>query len=133
MSDTRIALYIGNEIYPGQGSDPAATVQKLQQSPLTSPILSLVNQSAQNPDQIVYNDASNELFAGSGLYIGSSAWPGIISSLRGGGNIQEVYLSFSTNGTQYMSNLTSVRSICCLPTVTPSVSIVSGDSGVSTI
>lgn len=109
MSTTRIALYIGNELYPGPGSDPAATIRTLQQSPLTSPILSLVNQYAQNPAQIVYNDGPNVLFDSSGTYIGSGAWPGIISSLRSGGNIREVYLSFSTSGTQYMSNLISTN------------------------
>lgn len=29
--------------------------------------------------------------------------------------------------------ITSVRSICCLPTVKPALAVVSGDSGVSTI
>ena len=105
MTDTRIALYIGNALYPGQGSDPAGTVQTLQQSPLTSPILGLLNQNAENPDQLVFNDGPNAVFDTSGQYIGSSEWPGIISSLRSGGKIREVYLSFSTSGTQYMSNL----------------------------
>lgn len=56
MSDTRIALYIGNALYPSQGCDPSGTVKSLQQSPLTNSILSLLNQSAANPDQLVYND-----------------------------------------------------------------------------
>lgn len=106
MSHTRIALYIGNELYPGASPDPSVTIQTLQASPLTSPILSLLNQSAQNPNQLVYNDATNPVFDSSGNYIGSSEWPGIISDLRDT-NIQEVYLSFSTNGTQFMSNLIS--------------------------
>lgn len=105
MSTTRIALYIGNELYPGSGEDPASTIKTLQGSPLTSPILSLLNQSAQDPSKLVYNDASNPVFDTSGDYIGSSDWAGIIADLRNGGEIQEVYLSFSTNGTEYMANL----------------------------
>ena len=104
MSDTRIALYIGNELYPGSGSDPSGTIKTLQASPLTSPILGLLNQSASDPSQLVYNDAGNPLFDTTGAYIGSGTWPGILSSLRGGGNIRELYLSFSTNGTEYMAN-----------------------------
>lgn len=103
----RIALYIGNSLYPGGGNDPSDTISILQNSPLTSPILSLLNQSAQNPDNLVYNDAANPVFNTSGDYIGSDEWAGTISDLRNGGNIQEVYLSFSTNGTEYMANLIS--------------------------
>jgi hypothetical protein len=96
-------MYIGNELYPGGGSDPAGTTKILQQSPLTSPILSLLNQIGSST-QLVYNDPVNPVFNTSGDYIGSSQWPGVIASLRGG-NIQEVYLSYSTTGTQYMGNL----------------------------
>lgn len=107
MSGTRLALYIGDELYPSPGSDPTSTVRTLQQSALTSPILGLLNQNAGNADQLVFNDGTNPVFDTSGSYIGSSEWPGIISSLRSGGSIREVYLSFSTNGTEYMSNLIS--------------------------
>ncbi len=113
MSESKIALYIGNELYPGGGSDPSGTIKILQQSPLTSPILGLLNQSADHPDQLVYNDGINPLFNTSGDYIGSNQWPGILSSLRGG-NIREVYLSFSTNGTEYMSNLISSNKTAAL-------------------
>lgn len=105
MASTRIALYIGNELYPSAGSDPSGTIQTLQQSPLTSPILSLLNQSGQNSDQLVYNDSTNPVFDSSGSYIGSSEWPGIVSKLRSGGSVREIYLSFSTSGTEYMGNL----------------------------
>lgn len=105
MSSTRIALYIGNELYPGTGQDPASTIKTLQASPLTSPILSLLNQSAQDATKLVYNDAPNPVFDTSGAYIGSSDWPGIISDLRNGGDIREIYLSFSTSGTEYMADL----------------------------
>lgn len=108
MSDTRIALYIGNELYPNQNSDPSGTVKILQQSPLTSPILGLLNKSAENAQQLVYNDATNPVFDTSGKYIGGSEWPGIISNLRGG-SIQDLYLSFSTSGTQYLSDLISTN------------------------
>jgi hypothetical protein len=101
---SRIALYIGNELYPGGGSDPSGTTTILQQSPLTSPILGLLNQNASNASQLVYNDGVNPLFDTNGSYLGSSQWPGILKNLRGG-NITEAYLSFSTNGTQWMSNL----------------------------
>lgn len=101
---SRIALYIGNELYPGGGSDPSGTTTTLQQSPLTSPILSLLNQNGSNANQLVYNDGVNPVFDTSGSYIGSSQWPGIVQKLRGG-NIKEVYLSFSTTGTTWMANL----------------------------
>jgi hypothetical protein len=101
---TRIALYIGNELYPGNGSDPAGTIATLQASALTSPILSLLNQSARDPTTLVYNDAANPVYDTSGDYIGDPTWPGILATLRGG-NISEAYLSFSTNGTEYMANL----------------------------
>lgn len=106
---SRIALYIGNELYPGAGSDPAGTTTTLQQSPLTSPILSLLNQNGSDTTQLVYNDTINPLFDTSGAYIGSSQWAGILKNLRGG-NIQEVYLSFSTSGSEWMSNLISSNS-----------------------
>lgn len=105
MTDSRIALYIGNELYPGTGSEPKHTVTVLQKSPLTSPILGLLNQSASNSKQLVYNDGTYPLFDSSGAYIGSDQWPAILKSLRDGGNIRELYLSFSTSGTEYMSNL----------------------------
>ncbi len=110
---SRIALYIGNELYPGGGSDPSGTTKTLQQSPLTSPILGLLNQSADDSSILVYNDGVNPLFNTNGAYIGSNQWPGILKSLRGG-NIQEVYLSFSTNGTQYMSDLISSNKAAAL-------------------
>jgi hypothetical protein len=110
MSNTRIALYIGNELYPGTDAHPAQTIKTLQASPLTSPILSLLNENANNPAQLVYNDGGNPVFDTSGAYIGSSDWPGIVQSLRSGGNIQEVYLSFSTNGSEWLSKLISKNS-----------------------
>jgi hypothetical protein len=113
MSTSRIALYIGNELYPGGGSDPSGTITTLQQSPLTSPVLGLLNQNANDSSQLVYNDGVNPLFNTSGAYIGSNQWPGILKNLRGG-NIQEVYLSFSTSGTQYMSNLISSNKAAAL-------------------
>jgi hypothetical protein len=107
MPDPRIALYVGDELYPVSGSDPSKTVEILQRSPLTSPILSLVNQSGDQPDQLVYNEATNPIFDTTGAYIGSDQWAGIVASLRGGGDVREVYLSFSTNGTAYMNDLLS--------------------------
>ena len=101
----RIAIYIGNSLYPGGGNDPSSTIEILQNSPLTSPILSLLNQSASDPSVLVYNDAPNPVFNTSGAFIGDPSWAEAISSLRSGGNIQELYLSFSTNGTEYMGNL----------------------------
>lgn len=101
---TRIAVYIGNELYPGNGSDPAGTIKTLQSSPLTSPILSLLNLSAKDTSQLVYNNTPNAVYDTSGNYIGDSTWPGILATLRGG-NIVEAYLSFSTNGTQFMGQL----------------------------
>ncbi|WP_340202083.1 glycoside hydrolase family 18 protein [Ascidiimonas sp. W6] len=104
MKNTRIAIYLGNSLYPTVGNNPDTTIKILQNSPLTSPILSLLNQSAANPDQLVYNDGGNPVFNTQGDYIGSSEWAHTIKKLRGG-NVKEVYLSFSTNGTEYMSNL----------------------------
>ncbi|MEM1322554.1 MAG: hypothetical protein AAGG75_19980 [Bacteroidota bacterium] len=105
MPNPRIALYVGNEVYPSAGSDPSGTIKTLQQSPLTSPILGLLNQSASNPSELVFNDATNPLYNTTGDYIGSSQWPTLLKSLRNGGDVQELYLSFSTNGTEFMSSL----------------------------
>jgi len=101
---SRIALYIGNELYPGNGSDPSGTTKILQQSPLTSAILGLVNTNPIGPTEVDFNDSINGLFDTSGNYLGSSQWPGILKNLRGG-NIVETYLSFSTGAIQWMSNL----------------------------
>mgnify|MGYP006279448187 CR=1 FL=1 len=118
MSTSRIALYIGNELYPGQGSDPDSTIKKLHASPLTSPILSLLNQSAADSQNLVYNQKENPLFNTSGDYLGDKDWPRIINDLRNGGNIQEVYLSFSSTGTEYMGNLLSSNKTAAMQILT---------------
>ena len=82
MNENRIALYVGNSLYPGETSDPNSTMRILQNSPLTSPILGLLNQNAANPNQLVYNDWVNPVFNIKGEYIGSSKWKNIIKSLR---------------------------------------------------
>ncbi len=102
----RLAVYIGNELYPGGGSDPASTIRQLQNSPLTSPILSLLNLDGKDNSQLVYNNTPNAVYNTSGDYIGDSTWPSILATLRGG-NIVEAYLSFSTNGTAFMGQLIS--------------------------
>ena len=38
MADKIIALYVGNSVYPMQGTDPLESVQLLQSGPLTNPI-----------------------------------------------------------------------------------------------
>ena len=93
-------------MYPTSGN-VEATIDQLQKSPLTSPILSLLNQSASNPSVLVYNDGGNQVFDTSGNYIGDPSWGKYINQLKSGGNINEVYLSFSTNGCEYMDNLIS--------------------------
>ncbi|MDC0668178.1 hypothetical protein [Nannocystis radixulma] len=128
MSDPRISLYIGNELYPGGGSDPGGTIEILQRSPLTSPILSLMNRSAASPDKLVYNDQANPVFDSSGAYIGSDQWPTILRRLQGG-NIREVYLSFSTNGTEYMSELVAKNRAAALK-ILSSVKNVLGFDGI---
>ncbi|MES0490441.1 MAG: hypothetical protein ABUK01_10640 [Leptospirales bacterium] len=105
ISDTRIAVYIGDELYPDGTTGPATTVTTLQQSPLTSPILGLVNYN-QSTNSLVFNDGSRDIFNITGEYIGSSEWPALIQSLRGG-NIRELYLSFSTSGSGFMGKLIS--------------------------
>jgi len=100
---TRIALYIGNSLYPNASTDPSGTIKILQNSPLTSAIMSLLNHDS-TTNELVYNDGGNPVFNIKGDYIGPDNWHKTISNLRGG-NIKEVYLSFSTNGTQYLNDL----------------------------
>lgn len=102
-SSPRIALYIGNELYPVNNVIQQAAIDTLQNSPLTSPILSLLNNDTDN-DTLVYNDGGNAMFNNSGDYIGPSEWPATVAALRSN-TIQEVYMSFSTNGTDWMANL----------------------------
>lgn len=103
-SSPRIALYIGNELYPTNGTVQQDTINTLQGSPLTSPILSLLNHDSNN-NTLVYNDGTNPMFDISGNYIGpATGWPETISQLRNS-TIQEVYMSFSTNGTDWMAGL----------------------------
>lgn len=104
MASERIALYIGNEMYPVNGASLEPMINQLHSSPLTSPILSLVNQSGANPDLLVYNDASNPIFDSSGNYVGDPTWADAIAQLKNGGNVKEVYLSFSSNGTEFLAN-----------------------------
>ena len=54
---------------------------------------------------MVYNDASNPVFNNHGDYIGDGSWANVISDLKNGGDVRDLYLSFSTNGTEYMGNL----------------------------
>lgn len=107
MANTRIALYIGNELYPAGGTVQQTAITTLQASPLTSPILSLLN-CDNNNNSLVYNDGSNPMFDSSGNYTGPSGWPATIAALRSK-TIQEVYMSFSTNGTDWMAGLLSTN------------------------
>lgn len=100
---TRIALYIGNELYPANNVIPTATIDTLQGSPLTSPILSLLNCDSGN-NTLVYNDGTNPMFDSSGNFTGPTAWPATIAALRNN-TIREVYMSFSTNGTDWLAGL----------------------------
>lgn len=102
-STPRIALYIGNELYPTGNIIPQATIATLQGSPLTSPILSLLNYDSNN-NTLVYNDGPNPMFDSSGNFTGPSVWPATIAALRNN-TIREVYLSFSTNGTDWLAGL----------------------------
>lgn len=100
---TRIALYIGNELYPTNNVIPQSTIDTLQDSPLTSPVLSLLNYDSGN-NTLVYNDGANPMFNSSGSFIGPSAWAATIAALRNNA-IREVYMSFSTNGTEWLADL----------------------------
>jgi hypothetical protein len=99
----RIALYIGNELYPTNNVIPKATITTLQGSPITSPVLSLFNNDTIN-NTLVYNDGTNPMFDSSGNFTGPAMWPATISALRSK-TIREVYLSFSTSGTDWMAGL----------------------------
>lgn len=103
ITTPRIALYIGNELYPTGNVIPKAAITTLQSSPLTSPILSLLNNDTDN-NTLVYNDGTNPMFDSSGNYTGPSVWPATITSLRNN-TIQEVYMSFSTSGTDWLAAL----------------------------
>jgi len=116
MTNTRIALYIGNELYPTNNVVPQDTINILQGSPLTSPILSLLNHDSNN-DTLVYNDGTNPMFDNSGNFIGPTAWQETISTLRNS-TIQEVYMSFSTNGTDWMANLLSSNNAAAMQVFT---------------
>lgn len=102
-SSARIALYIGNEMYPAGNVIPAAAITTLQASPLTSAILSLLNNDTSN-DSLVYNDGGNPMFDNQGNYTGPSNFAQAIAALRNK-TITEVYLSFSTNGTDWLAGL----------------------------
>lgn len=111
MSATnRIALYIGNEIYPHSAPsdnaniDPYATVARLQNSPLTSPILSGLNFDS-GTNSLVYCDGGKQIFDQTGAYVGSHEWPLIVQTLRSGGQVREVYLSFGTNAVEWLGDL----------------------------
>ena len=120
----RIALYIGDELFPNQINDPYATIATLHNSPLTTAILGCVNAG----EYLVFNDGGNPnniLFDTNGNYVTSSSfdwggstppqaplyvahgneWIKIISTLKSGGNIREVYLSFGTCAVQAISNM----------------------------
>lgn len=99
MSDNRIALYLGDEIYPTAKNNPSETIRRLANSALTSPILSLINQ---NDNKLIFNDNRNYLFNEKGDYVGSSEFPDVCTELRRDGNIKELYASFSTSGTQFL-------------------------------
>lgn len=112
MPTTRIALYIGNELYPSGGMINYTNIATLQSSPLTSPILSLLNCDSNN-NTLVYNDGTNPMFDSSGTYIGPPGWPATIKALRSK-LIQEVYMSFSTNGTDWLAGLLSTDQAAAL-------------------
>lgn len=116
MATTRIALYIGNELYPSGNTVPQGTITTLQSSPLTSPILSLLNNDISN-NTLVYNDSSNPMFDSKGNFLGPSAWPETIAALRSQ-TIQEVYLSFSTNGTDWLADLIASDSAAAMKILT---------------
>ena len=99
---TRIALYIGNEVYP-VNTVPQTAINTLQTSPLTSAILSLLNNDTNN-NTLVYNDGTNPMFDSGGNFTGPSVWPATVKALRSK-TITEVYLSFSTSGTDWMAGL----------------------------
>lgn len=99
LPSKRIALYIGDELYPVNGVIQTATIQALQASPLTSAILCLLNDDGTGP--LVYNDPGYVMFDTSGNYIGPDNWPETVKQLRNT-TLTEVYISFSTSGTDWM-------------------------------
>lgn len=103
MKAPRIALYIGNELYPNQNNDPYATIDRLHRGPLTSPIVGMVNGGA----PLVLNNGShpnNSIFDANGNYIGVPEWAAILSKLKSGGQVQELYLSFGTGAIEWMAS-----------------------------
>lgn len=102
-----LALYVQGDIYPSEGTDPAAVVAAITGSKLTTPILALfhVNCSTetcpngQSPPgsqdgDITFNDT---LIVRGGQYVGDSTWPGIIKSLRAG-QVTRIFASFGGYG-----------------------------------
>lgn len=103
MNNSRIALYVGDELYPHQANDPYASIATLQRSPLTSAIMGCVNvyQGA-----LVFNDSFNPLFDATGQYNGNSSWQDIISALRSPA-IREIYLCFGTAAVEWLATNTT--------------------------
>jgi hypothetical protein len=99
INNSIIAIYIGDELY----SSNSNIIQILQDSPLTCPILSLVNEGSNQT--LVYNENDNPLFNTTGDYTGPKTFIDNVNKLRGG-NIDNVYISFSTNGTQVLNSMT---------------------------
>lgn len=102
-STPRIALYVGNPLYPANNEIPWETIQILQLSPLTSPILGMLNHN-NNSDTLVFNDNENVVFDNQGRYKGAAEWPAVVAELRSE-RIREVYISFSTSGTDWLAGL----------------------------
>lgn len=110
LPSKRIALYVGDELYPANGIIQTSTIQALQASPLTSPILCLLNGDTTN-NTLVYNDGTNPMFDTTGTYIGPANWPQTVSQLRSS-TIKEIYISFSTSGTDWMiANPTAISPV----------------------
>lgn len=101
LPSKRIALYVGDELYPAGGVIQTTTIQALQASPLTSPILCLLNASG-TTGPLFYNENTQPMFDTTGAYIGPANWPQTVAQLRST-KIKEIYMSFSSSGTDWMA------------------------------
>lgn len=104
---SNLALYIQGDIYPAAGNDPAAVVEAVTGSKLTTPILALFHvncspktcpeggsPSDSEDGDITFNDT---LIVRNGEYCGDPTWPGTIASLRAG-QVTQVFASFGGFG-----------------------------------
>lgn len=104
---SNLAIYVQGEIYPGGSNDPAAVVDAITASDITTPILGLLHvncsketcpngksPAGSHDGDIAFNDT---LIIRDGEYVGDPGWPATIASLRAG-SVGTIFASFGGAG-----------------------------------